>query len=83
MLSQTAPDPAPCPCRHLRRLIRRVLAAGLLSGLAAGVLFGVYRHELVTFFTPDLAVAAELMRGCWLVLCLVQPVNGLVFVYDG
>ena len=69
--------------RHLQLLISRVLGAGLLAGIIAGVSFALRREFIISFFTVDAAVADELRNGTWFILSVSQPINGLVFVYDG
>jgi Na+-driven multidrug efflux pump len=68
---------------HLKRIIFRVLNAGLLFGLAAGLVFGIFRRRVIGMFTSDVATIQVLSGGVWGILCLSQPLNGLVFVYDG
>jgi Na+-driven multidrug efflux pump len=68
---------------HLKLLIKRVLCAGLLAGIFAGVVFAVWRDGIIQLFTQDPAAQKILQGGIWMVLVSSQPVNGLVFVYDG
>jgi len=67
----------------MRRLTSRVLWAGGLSGTAAGLAFYCAQGSLPYLFTADQAVAAVLRQGAWLVLAVAQPLNGLLFVFDG
>jgi Na+-driven multidrug efflux pump len=68
----------------MRRLINRVLLAGGVSGLAAGLAFQLAREPLIRLFSSDPAVGAALRRGgVWAVLAAAQPLNGLLFVFDG
>ena len=60
-----------------------MLGAGLLAGIIAGVSFALRREFIISFFTVDAAVADELRNGTWFILSVSQPINGLVFVYDG
>ncbi len=80
-----APTPALyCICRHLQTLINRVLSAGFLSGCAAALVFGLAKGPLIRLFTDDFGVISLLENGkVWWVLVASQPLNGLVFVYDG
>lgn len=84
-LAAQAHDPSRAPSAqwHLQRLIRRVLFAGFLAGTLAGVVFGVSRDRIIAMFTRDPATVAALTDGTWAVLAAAQPINGLVFVYDG
>ena len=68
---------------HLQLLIFRVLSAGLLCGVFAGSFFYVKRDYIISMFTKDQATVEILKGGMWLLLVLIQPVNSLVFVYDG
>ena len=69
--------------RHLQLLMVRVLSAGLLAGIFAGVVFSTWRNFIISLFTQDPEAVAVLCTGTWHVLVLAQPINGLVFVYDG
>lgn len=68
---------------HLQRLINRVLMAGLLAGICAGSIFLFQKDFIIALFTTDPATIAVLKQGTWIVLVASQPINGLVFVYDG
>jgi Na+-driven multidrug efflux pump len=68
---------------HLKLLIQRVLGAGLLSGVTAAVSFAIWRDGIIQLFTQDPAAQKILQGGIWVVLVTSQPINGLVFVYDG
>jgi Na+-driven multidrug efflux pump len=68
---------------HLLRLIKRTLGAGLMAGMASGAAFAVWRVDVIAAFTSDPTTIAALRDGTWAVLCLAQPINGLVFVFDG
>jgi Na+-driven multidrug efflux pump len=68
---------------HLKLLIKRVLAAGLLAGVVAGVAFAIWRDSIIQLFTKDPYAQSILHGGIWIVLVTSQPINGLVFVYDG
>ena len=67
----------------MQRLVNRVLLAGGASGLAAGLAFFLARDAAISLFTPDPQVAAALRRGAWTTLAVAQPLNGLLFTYDG
>ena len=69
--------------RQMRWLTTVLCVLGLGTGVAAGVLLAVLRDPLITVFTRNTATI-ELLRGpLWVVLCVLQPINALVFVYDG
>jgi hypothetical protein len=84
-LAAQAHDPrrAASAREHLSRLNRRVLLAGLAAGSLAGLWMWLCADGVVSAFTDDPAVVAELGGGVWLVLVASQPLNGLLFVYDG
>ena len=68
----------------LRLLCHRLLVMGLLTGLgfAAGLVLG--RDQLIAAFTRDPATADVLRApAVWRTLAGAQPLNALVFVYDG
>lgn len=69
--------------KHLELLIWRVLASGLVAGICAAAVFFLCRDTIMGLFTSDSETVRELQRGTWAVLVASQPVNGLVFVYDG
>ena len=65
-------------------LTNRVLMAGLLSGTVAGLVFQLAAAPTISTFTSDPHVAAVLASsGAWAVLAAAQPLNGLLFVFDG
>ncbi|WP_404817114.1 MATE family efflux transporter [Streptomyces thermolineatus] len=65
-----------------RDACRRMVRWGVVSGAVLGVLLALARPAVVPLFTGDAAVRAELMPAL-LVVALVQPVSGVVFVLDG
>ena len=66
----------------LTRLTYRLLLMGSAVGALAAVLMAALRDGIIGVFTADGAVASRL-RAVWPVLAAAQPVNSLVFVYDG
>jgi Na+-driven multidrug efflux pump len=69
---------------RLRSVCHRVLAFGLAAGACFLALFFLAEARLVALFTSDEHVAAYLReRSAWRTLALAQPLNALVFVYDG
>ena len=70
--------------RDSGRCATRVLAFGLVAGACFLALFFLAEAKLVALFTSDEQVAAFLReRSAWRTLALAQPLNALVFVYDG
>jgi len=65
-----------------REVGRRMLALGTLGGVAVGLLLLAVRPWLPEVFTDDPAVVA-LAGFLLLLVALLQPVNGAVFVLDG
>ena len=60
------------------------MAFGSIAGLAFLAGFFLFESQLVALFTADEEVASLLRaRGVWRTLALAQPLNALVFVYDG
>ena len=69
---------------EMRRLTRILAALGLATGLAAALLLLALRDTLAAAFTRHPATRGLLTSGAlWPLLCALQPVNSLVFVYDG
>lgn len=68
---------------HMRLLIRRCLTAGGITGILAAVVFYTRSHEIMFLFTQDQQVIDVLEDKTWLLMVLIQPINSLVFVYDG
>ena len=58
-----------------------------LSGLAAGLLFALgfaaAWHTIIGLFTSSVAVHELLTIAVMLLVCVIQPFNGVVFVQDG
>ena len=60
-----------------------LLRCGVVSGLLFTVSFVVAWQSIVAFFTTSSAVIALLSPGVMILVCLIQPLNGVVFVLDG
>jgi len=75
----TAPDAK----KHLKLLIFRSLSAGLFCGILSGTIFFFGRDAIIDSFTESKETADILRAGTWNLLVLIQPINSLVFVYDG
>ncbi|MFG3507288.1 MATE family efflux transporter [Streptomyces sp. NPDC047821] len=65
-----------------RKVCRRMVEWGIASGLALGALIIVARPLFVPLFTADPTVKDALLPAL-LVVALVQPIAGVVFVLDG
>lgn len=70
---------------HMRSLTLTLALLGLGTGLTAAALLEALRAPLAHLFVPHSAGAqAALLHGpLWHVLVALQPINALVFVYDG
>jgi MATE family multidrug resistance protein len=65
-----------------RAISDRLLALGLLSGIALGIAMAALAGRLPSLFTDDAAVIAATSAVYWFVV-IMQPINGVVFVWDG
>ncbi|MFH7322856.1 MATE family efflux transporter [Aeromicrobium sp. HA] len=65
-----------------RHVTRRVIAWGLGFGIVSGVLLAVTSPWVARAFTPDADVRAAAIPAL-LIVALIQPVSGVVFVLDG
>ncbi|MQA86443.1 MAG: MATE family efflux transporter [Streptosporangiales bacterium] len=65
-----------------RAATRRMMEWGVAAGAALGVLVAVARPAYVPLFTPDPEVRA-LLAAALLVMAVLQPLAGVVFVLDG
>lgn len=72
-----ADDPA-----EARAAARRLLEWGVVVGIGFGVLLALARPWLVPLFTDDPDVE-HLALQVLLVLAIMQPINAVVFVFDG
>ena len=72
-----------CACRSLQILCRRVLLSGLAIGSAFGIGFLLAQDWLISLFTQSQETKSILQHYLWVLVCVVQPLNSLVFVYDG
>jgi len=68
--------------RRARAVARRLLMWGLVVGVGLGVLMALGRGVLPTIFTDDTATLATI-DNIFLFVVVLQPLNGLVFVWDG
>jgi MATE family multidrug resistance protein len=65
-----------------RTVSNRLLQWGLAVGVALGLAFLALRPVLPSFFTQDPATITTLL-GVYLFVAALQPLNGVVFVWDG
>jgi putative MATE family efflux protein len=65
-----------------RRLSRRMMGWGVITGVGAGALLAATSPLVALAFTGDPAVRRALLPAL-LVIAIVQPVSGIVFVLDG
>ena len=70
-------------CRSLQILCRRVLLSGLAIGSTFGIAFFAAQGWIISLFTQSEATIGILQHYLWPLVCIVQPLNSLVFVYDG
>ncbi|HSQ13090.1 MAG TPA: MATE family efflux transporter [Candidatus Deferrimicrobium sp.] len=56
---------------------------GITAGLLFAVSFAIAWATIVEFFTTSVEVIALLTPGATILVCLIQPLNGAVFVLDG
>lgn len=65
-----------------RRVANRLLMWGLVSGITLAVLFAALSPILPRLFTDEVSVLREI-RGIYPFIVAMQPLNALVFVWDG
>ena len=65
-----------------RRLARRMMGWGVVTGVGAGVVLAATSPLVAMAFTGDAAVRQALVPVL-LVIAVIQPVSGVVFVLDG
>lgn len=65
-----------------RRLSRRMMGWGVVTGVAAGTTLAATSPLVAMAFTGDAAVQQALLPAL-LVIAVIQPVSGVVFVLDG
>lgn len=65
-----------------RAVANRLLFLGLLVGVALGVAFWLFRPVLPRFFTNDETVVGAVLE-LFMFIAFMQPLNALVFVWDG
>lgn len=70
------------PLAALRIMTFRLLLMGTLIGITIGGMYWAFEENIMDLFTDDPTTKDELKR-MWLFLMLIQPLNAIVFVYDG
>lgn len=65
-----------------RRLAGRMMGWGVVTGVGAGIILAVTSPVVAVVFTGDTAVRHALVPVL-LVIAIIQPVSGVVFVLDG
>ena len=65
-----------------RRLARRMMGWGVVTGVAAGTVLAAMSPLVAVAFTGDAAVRQALVPVL-LVIAVIQPLSGIVFVLDG
>ena len=65
------------------RMGRTLIVCGAVAGLAFGALFILAEPLIIRFFTKSPEVIAAISGGLFLLVALIQPLNGIVFVIDG
>ena len=65
------------------RMGRTLIVCGAVAGLAFGALFILAEPSIIRFFTKSPEVIAAIGGGLFLLVALMQPLNGIVFVIDG
>ena len=77
-------DPKSVALPSLRSICARLLLLGGAFGCAFAAALFALRDAFAAAFTRDPAVVDALVApDVWRTLCLAQPLNALVFVYDG
>jgi MATE family multidrug resistance protein len=65
------------------RMGRTLIVCGAAAGMAFGALFIMAEPSIIRFFTESPEVIAAIGGGLFLLVALMQPLNGIVFVIDG
>lgn len=69
--------------QHFEILIKRVVFAGLLCGIICSTCFAMEKSRIISWFTDSPETMAILDDKTWWILTISQPINAIVFVYDG
>jgi MATE family multidrug resistance protein len=65
------------------RMGRTLIVCGAVAGLLFSVMFIAAEPLIIQFFTKSPEVIAAIGGGLFLLVALMQPLNGIVFVIDG
>jgi len=65
------------------RMGRTLIVCGAVAGLLFSALFIAAESSIIRFFTGSLEVIAAIGGGLFLLVAIMQPLNGIVFVIDG
>lgn len=65
-----------------RQLTRRMIGWGVVCGLVAGLLLLAFHSVIPSLFSPDAQVQSALLPVL-VVVAVIQPLSGVVFVLDG
>ena len=65
-----------------RKLARRIVCWGLAVGVVFGLVYFVAMEEIAALFTEHREVIAHVSALYWYI-ALIQPLNAVVFVFDG
>lgn len=68
--------------KRMQQLVFRVALSGLVFGIVAAAVFHCWQPYIINLFT-DSEDCIEVLDAAWVVLVVSQPVNAVVFVYDG
>ena len=66
----------------LNILVFRLLILGSCIGVFAMIMMATFKIQIQRFFTHQPKTLSN-VSSVWYLLCIAQPVNSLVFVYDG
>ncbi|EIE23957.1 hypothetical protein COCSUDRAFT_62487 [Coccomyxa subellipsoidea C-169] len=81
--SRLAASAEPAALRNFRVLTLRLVGMGLAVGLASAAAIWTNEESIIALFTSDPETKSTLQGRLWFFLCLAQPINAAVFVYDG
>ena len=65
------------------RMGNTLILCGAVAGLGFSLAFVAARDPILRFFTTGADVRAALTSNLFLLVALIQPLNGIVFVLDG
>ena len=67
---------------NFRFVSKRLLNLGLFFGFFFMFLYSIFSDFIFTLFSRDLIVLGK-VKDVWWLVCLFQPINALVYVFDG